>query len=108
VVPQGRTGKPFKASAESVRIVYSSGSQPRCREEVSGVPPNIEFTTFFSFFTTKGVPNCHFSLCKGAAKLFSVSQGAVNQKRLKNTGLQDKYNIMCLKLERHSWTLLQT
>ncbi len=51
------------------------------------MPPNIKFTTFFSFFTTKGAPNCHFSLGKGAAKFFSVSQGAVNQKRLKNTGL---------------------
>ena len=57
------------------------------RGEVSGVPPNIEFTTFFSFFTTKGAPNCHFNEGKGAAKFFSVLQGAVNQKRLKNTGL---------------------
>jgi len=32
-----------------------------CREEVSGVPPNIEFTTFLIFFTAKGAPNCHYS-----------------------------------------------
>jgi hypothetical protein len=51
------------------------------------MPPNIEFTTFLSFFTTKGAPNCHFSQGKGAAKFFSVLKGAVNQKRLKNTGL---------------------
>ncbi len=51
------------------------------------MPPNIEFTTFFSFFTTKDALNCHFSQGKGAAKLFSVLQGAVNKKRLKNTGL---------------------
>jgi len=49
------------------------------------VPPNIEFTTFFSFFTTKGAPNFHFSQGKGAAKFFSVLKGAVNQNRLKNT-----------------------
>jgi len=24
------------------------------------VPPNIEFTTFFSYCTTKGALNCHF------------------------------------------------
>jgi len=29
-------------------------------EEVSGVPPNIEFTTFFSIFTTKGAPKFSF------------------------------------------------
>ncbi len=42
----------------------------------------------FSFFTTKGALNCHFSQGKGAAKFFSVLQGAVNQKRLKNTALK--------------------
>jgi len=26
--------------------IYGSGSQPGCREESSGVPPNIEFTSF--------------------------------------------------------------
>ncbi len=41
-------------------IYQASGSQPGCREEVSGVPPNIEFTTFFSYVTTKGSQNCHF------------------------------------------------
>jgi len=47
-------------------ICSTTRSQPGCRgtqgcrEEVSGVPPNIEFTTFFSSFTTKGAPNCHF------------------------------------------------
>ncbi len=52
------------------------------------MPNNIEFTTYFSFFTTKGASNCHFSQGNGAAKFFSVLQGAVNQKRLKNTGIQ--------------------
>jgi hypothetical protein len=45
------------------------------REEASGVPPNIEFTTFF---ITKGAPQC---------QIFSILQGAVNQKRLKTTEL---------------------
>jgi len=30
-------------------IPYNSGSQPGCREEVLGVPSNIEFTTFLFF-----------------------------------------------------------
>ncbi len=71
--------------------LQTSGSQPGCRgtqgcrEEVSGVPPNIEFTTFFSSFTAKGAPNCHFIQVRVPPNLFSVLKGAVNQKRLKNT-----------------------
>jgi len=53
-----------------------------CREEVSGVPPNIEFTTFFSFFTTKVAPNCHFSQGKGAAKFFFSLTGCREPKKV--------------------------
>jgi len=40
-----------------------------------------------------GAQNCHFSQGKGAAKLFSVLQDAVNQKRLKNTALNTLKNL---------------
>jgi len=74
--------------------IYSSGSQPGCRgtqgcrEEVLGVPPNIKFAIFFIFFTAKGAPNCHFSQVRVPPIFFPVLQGALNQKRLKNTDLQ--------------------
>jgi hypothetical protein len=51
------------------------------------VPPNIEFTTFFSSFTTKGAPNCHFIQVRVPPNYFSVLKGAVNQKRLKNIAI---------------------
>ncbi len=38
-----------------------SGSQPGCLEEVSGLQSNIEFTAFFSSYTSQGAPNHHFS-----------------------------------------------
>jgi len=40
----------------------------------------------FSFFTTKGAQNCHFSQAR-VPKILSVVQDAVNQKRLENTAL---------------------
>jgi len=43
----------------------------------------------FSAFTTKGAPNCHFSQVRVPPNFFSVLQGAVNQKRLKDTYLND-------------------
>jgi len=52
-----------------------------CRQILNLLP-------FLVFLTTKGALNCHFSQSKGAAKFFSVLQGAVNQKRLKNTALE--------------------
>ncbi len=55
-----------------------------------GVPPNIKFTTFLSFFTTKGAQNCHFNQVRVPPNFFLVLQGAVNQKRLKNTALAQK------------------
>jgi len=42
----------------------------------------------FECFTTWGATNCHVLPGKGAAKYFLVPKGAMNQKRLKNTGLE--------------------
>ncbi len=67
--------------------VYSSDSQPGCREEVLGVPPNIEFSVFFLCFTTKGTSDSKFLACWCAAKFFKVLKGAVNLERLRTTGL---------------------
>ncbi len=64
----------------STSVVPNRGAVKRyqgCRQILNLLP----------FNTTKGAQNCHFSQGKGAAKFFSALQGAVNQKRLKNTGL---------------------
>jgi hypothetical protein len=72
--------------------VWGSDSQPECRgtqgcrEEASGVPPNVSFTVLFSVLSLT-VLQMVFLPGKGAAKYFLVPKGAVNQKKLKNTGL---------------------
>ncbi len=60
-------------------------------ERYQGCRQILNLLPFFSFFTTKGAPNCHFNEGKGAVKFFSVLQGAVNQKRLKNTGIEREF-----------------
>ena len=61
---------------------------------MSGEPPNIEFATFFSSVTTKGALNYHFSQVRVPGRdFFSVLQGAMNQKRLKNTGIANKFRL---------------
>jgi len=54
-----------------------------CREEVSGVPPNIAFNVFYEDVTLKSASDCHFKPVKGAANFLLILKGAVNQKRLK-------------------------
>ncbi len=50
------------------------------------MPPNIELLPFLVLLLLR-VPQIVLYPGKGAAKFFSVLQGAVNQKRLKNTAL---------------------
>jgi hypothetical protein len=61
-----------------------SDSQPGCRKEVSGVPPNLELLMFYYMRCCKIVI---FNPKMGAANLFKDLRGAANQKRLKNTAL---------------------
>jgi len=62
-------------------VVPNRGAVKRyqgCRQILNLLP-------FLVLFTSKVAPHCHFSQGEGAAKFFSVLQGAVNQKKLKNT-----------------------
>jgi len=52
------------------------------------VPPNVCFTVLFSVLPLSVLQIVIFLTGKGAANFFLVAKGAVNQKRLKNTGLQ--------------------
>ena len=66
------------------------------------MPPNIEFTTFLVFFTTKGARIVILARVRCAINFFSVLQGAMNQKRLKtlHKGVR-QFLFLCLGVREH-------
>jgi hypothetical protein len=67
---------------------------PGCRQMFNLLP--------YECFTTWGATNCHFLPGKGAAKYFLIPKGAMNQKRLKNTGLE---TLECDTIVTSFWPL---
>ena len=77
-----RPFSPFKQASDMIETGWKKITK-------SLNPLGSVFQPFLVLFTSKVALHCHFSQGEGAAKFFSVLQGAVNQKRLKNTGLDD-------------------
>ncbi len=67
--------------------IYYSDSQPGCRKEVSGTPPNFELLAFLMFYYIGYRKIVIFNQLGVPPNFLKDLRGAANQKRLKNTDI---------------------